>query len=68
MRRAALSLLPRSLGRIRFLSGGVVHDMALRAALDAMSQGPSATSSPRGAPLLPDVEVDAQTWKSLVVR
>jgi hypothetical protein len=27
MRRAALSLLPRSLGRVRFFSGGVVHDM-----------------------------------------
>lgn len=44
-----------------------MHDFALRAALDAMSARPPAYH-PAVAPLLPDVEVDVQTWKSLVVR
>jgi hypothetical protein len=51
----------------RFSTGGLVHDFALRAALDAMSARPPAYH-PAVAPLLPDVEVDVQTWKSLVVR
>lgn len=66
MRRlSAHALAPCALLRRGF--AGMVHDMALRAALDAMSRAPSLLP-PGAAPLRPDVEVDAQTWKSLVVR